>query len=130
MSVILSFLAGALVSEVPDVAAHGGSVSGTPELLLRLMMLIVVGGILYNLWGTIAVFGGKIGQALKMMALGILLFSLEAVDQILALFNLDYASALFGSGGMALFHDVHKLLGLIFLAWGLSRLSKIYSSDK
>lgn len=103
---------------------------GTPELLLELLMLVVVGGIVYNLWGTITTFGGKIGQSLKIIGAGIVVFSFEAVDKVLEHFELDYVEKLLGESGEEIFHDLLKVLGLFLLAWGLSKLSKIYSSDK
>lgn len=109
-------------------AAEAESSLGTPELLLELLMLVVVGGILYNLWGTISVFGGKIGEALKVVGAGIVLFSFEAVDKVLEHFELDYIEKVLGHTGEEVFHDLLKVLGLFLLAWGLSKLSKIYSS--
>lgn len=109
-------------------AAEAESTLGTPELLLELLMLVVVGGILYNLWGTISVFGGKIGEALKVIGAGIVLFSFEAFDKVLEHFELDYIEKILGHTGEEVFHDSLKVLGLFLLAWGLSKLSKIYSS--
>lgn len=109
-------------------AAEAESSLGTPELLLELLMLVVVGGILYNLWGTISVFGGKIGEALKVVGAGIILFSFEAIDKVLEHFELDYVEKVLGHTGEEVFHDLLKVLGLFLLAWGLSKLSKIYSS--
>ncbi len=106
-------------------AAEAKSSLGTPELLLlELLMLVVIGVILYNLWGTIRVFGGKIGEALKVVGAGIFLFSFEAVDKVLGHFDLDYIGKVLGHTG----GEVLKVLGLFLLAWGLSKLSKVYSS--
>ena len=123
---MLTFLVSVL--GVASQAAETESSLGTPELLLELLMLVVVGGILYNLWGTISVFGGKIGEALKVVGAGIILFSFEAVDKVLEHFELDYIEKVLGHTGEEVFHDLLKVLGLFLLAWGLSKLSKIYSS--
>jgi len=122
------FLGTLAMMDVSSTPVSEGSPLGTPELLIEILMLIFVGAILFSLLQTVSTFGGQIGQALKLMALGIVFSSVEAIDRILSYFNLDYASALFGPQGMNLFHDIHKLFSLAFLAWGLSRLSKIYSS--
>ena len=103
---------------------------GGPELLLELLILVVVGGIIYNLWTTMSSFGGMIGNALRFIGAGILLFSFEAIDKALEHFELDYIDKILGAHGEEIFHDVLKLIGLFFLAWGLSNLTKIVKSAK
>lgn len=123
----LLFLLTALANATGEIEEKE-SVLGSPELLLELLMLVIVGGIVYNLWGTITTFGGKIGEALKLIGLGVLLFSFEAVDKVLEHFELDFVERTLSHTGEEIFHDVLKVTGLFFLAWGLSKLSKIYAS--
>ena len=97
----------------------------TPELLLELAILLFVGGIIYSLWGSITSFGGLIGNALKIIGVGIFLFSFEAIDKVLEHFQLDYIEKILPPGGEEIFHDVLKLAELFFLTWGLMKLTKI-----
>lgn len=104
-----------------------GSLSGM-ELFLELVILLFVGGILYNLWNTITAFGGLIGKALKLVGIGIFLFSFDAVHKVLVHFGVDIFEIVFSPSGAEVFHDVVVVVGLFFLAWGLSKMAKIAKS--
>lgn len=117
----LAVFSPAFAADVKETEGELGNI----ELLLELGILVFVGGILYNLWGTISAFGGLIGNALKIVGVGVFLFSFEAIDKVLEHFHLDYIEKTLSPSGEEIFHDVLKLVGLFFLAWGLMKLSKI-----
>lgn len=121
-----------LILATPVLAEAEGAepTLGTPELLLELVILVFVGGILYNLWGTITSFGGLIGKSLKIIGIGIFLFSFEAIDKVLEHFQLDFVEKMLPDSGEEIFHDVLKIAGLFFLAWGLMQLTKIAKDAK
>jgi hypothetical protein len=90
-------------------------------ILIKLGILVLTGLIIFNLHTEVTLFGGK---SAKLIGLGIFLISLEAVDKALEFFQIDVISMLLNSVGEELFHDLLKFLGLILIAWGLSRLSQ------
>lgn len=105
--------------------------SNSFSIIVNLITLIVVGGIVYNLWINLSGFGGLLGKALKIIGVGIFILSIDTVHasiQEIPGVGLDF---LFGRG---LYHDyfhcVITLLGFIVLGVGLANLAKLIKSMK
>lgn len=94
----------------------------TLVLVVQVLVVIIVFGIVYSLWQTTKSYGGLIGAALKWIGLGMVFFSLEALDRVLA--NLSFINS-FGFSDPAAVHNIILLLGLLFSGVGFSKLTKI-----
>jgi len=91
------------------------------SLVQILFVLILLGGV-YNLWRTAKTYGGLIGRGLKWLGLGIIIFSIEALDRVMGEFSF-VDSLTFVDPELA--HNFLLLLGLLFSAFGFSVLQKI-----
>lgn len=95
-------------------------------LPVQIFLAIIVVGVIYNLWRTTKAFGGLIGIGLKWIGLGIVFFSLEALDRVLTLGGLSFVESIGGTElNQELIHHLLLLFGLLFSAIGFSRLTKI-----
>lgn len=127
LSVLLSLaiINPALADEASEEAQGGLG------LALQLITLIVVGGIIYNLWASLGGFGGMIGSALKFFGVGVLLLALDTLDEVIEGITGFGSETIFGQGAAHdYFHNLVILLGFIFLAWGLTKLTKIVKNIK
>lgn len=91
-------------------------------LLIQAAVVIIIIGIVYNLWRTAQTYGGLIGEALRWIGLGILVFALEAVDRVLGSYGFV------GSLGFLDSDTLHLLIlgaGLLFSGIGFSKLTKL-----
>lgn|SRR3989338_2577664 len=91
-------------------------------LVIQVLVVIIIFGIVYSLWQTTKSYGGLIGGALKWIGIGMVFFSLEALDRVLG--NLSFVNS-FGLADPSSVHNVILLLGLLFSAIGFSKLTKI-----
>lgn len=94
----------------------------SPALLIQIFYVVVIVGMVYSLWKTTKAYGGLIGDAIKWIGLGMIMFSLEALDRVLGSYSFVYSLA---SANAELWHNLIMLVGLLFSAIGFSRLSKI-----
>lgn len=92
------------------------------QTFLQILAVIIILGMLYSLWRTTRAYGGLIGAGLRWIGLGVVFFSLEALDRVLG--DLSYIGS-FSSGNPELAHNVVLLLGLIFSGIGFSYLTKV-----
>jgi len=92
------------------------------RLLVQTFVVIIVIGGVYNLWRTAKTYGGIVGNGLRWLGLGMILFSLESLDRVLG--NLSFINPL-SPGNADLFHNVILLLGLLFSGIGFSKFTKI-----
>lgn len=91
-------------------------------LLVQLFLIVIIIGIIYNLWRISRSFGGIIGTGLRWIGLGILFFSLEALDRVLG--GVGIITANFGENAEYA-HNALLVLGLLFSGVGFSKLTKI-----
>ncbi|MBI4050159.1 MAG: hypothetical protein HY398_01790 [Candidatus Doudnabacteria bacterium] len=92
------------------------------QLLVQIFVVVIFFGILYSLKKTTQVYGGLIGAALNWIGMGIVFFSIEALDRVLG--NLSFISSIAG-GYAPMVHNLVLLLGLVFSTVGFSKLTKI-----
>ena len=89
------------------------------SMVILIITLAVIGGIFYQLLISIRGFGGMLGTAFKFFGVGVFLLALNTLSQ--------YGSELYIREGV-LIKDIHyliSLLGFLFLALGLARLTAI-----
>lgn len=121
-----------LIIAAPVLAEEGTEKGGaSPVLFLQLLTLVVVGGIIYNLFISMSGFGGAIGSALKVIGSGILVLSLGTIDEVVEGITGVGSELIFGEGLLHdLFHDGIILAGFLILAFGFSKLTKLVKSLK
>ncbi len=90
--------------------------------LIQGFIVVIVIGVVYSLWRTTKAYGGLMGAALKWIGLGMVFFSLEALDRSLG--NLSFVS-LVSAFDPDLLHNGLLLFGLLFCGIGFSKLMKI-----
>lgn len=94
----------------------------------NMLLLAVVMGVFYNLWRTTTAFGGIIGQGVRLIGVGIIFLSVEALDRVASSFG---TGGLFSSWVPIHYNvSVHNLLfvaGLAFVGWGFT---KFYAAAK
>lgn len=101
------------------------------DLFFELATLVIVGGIIYNIWVTVSGFGGLIGKALKFVATGLIFLSINTLDEVIEHLSGVGSETIFGTGlAHEIFHQITPLTGFIVLAAGLSMLSKIVKKLK
>ena len=91
-------------------------------LLVQICVVVIVIGVIINLWRTTRAYGGVIGFGLKWIGLGMVFFSLEALDRVLG--YLSFVNSIF-SQNQDLAHNIIFLLGLLFSGIGFSKLMKV-----
>jgi hypothetical protein len=91
-------------------------------ILIQIFFAIIIVGVVYSLWKTTKVYGGLLGSAFKWIGIGMIFFSLEALDRVLG--NYSFVNSL-ANGNTEVWHNALLLLGLLFSAIGFSRLSRI-----
>lgn len=92
------------------------------SLFVQIFMVVIVIGMVYTLWRTSNSFGGLIGNSLRFIGIGILFFSLEALDRVLG--NIGVVSSI-APNNQELVHQGLLLFGLLFSGIGFSKLTKI-----
>lgn len=122
---MLALLVASPVLAVEEERAEG------PVLFVQLITLVVVGGIIYNLFISMTGFGGVIGSALKMIGLGVLVLAIGTIDEVVEGLTGIGSETIFGEGLVHdVFHDGVVLLGFFILGFGLSKLTKFVKSVK
>ncbi len=91
-------------------------------IIVQGLVVVIIIGVVYSLWQTTKSYGGLIGSALKWIGLGILFFSLEALDRVLG--SLSFINGL-KAFDPTLVHYGMLLGGLLFSAIGFSKLTKV-----
>lgn len=90
--------------------------------LIQGLVVVIIIGVIYSLWRTTKTYGGLVGAALKWIGLGMVFFSLEALDR--ALGNLGFVT-LISSNYSDIIHNFLLLFGLLCSGIGFSKLTKI-----
>lgn len=90
--------------------------------VIQIFFAVIAVGVAHSLWRTTRAYGGLIGAGLKWIGLGIVFFSLEALDRVLG--NLSFVNSL-SPANPDLLHNSLLLLGLLFSSIGFSKLTKI-----
>lgn len=88
------------------------------NLIIQGCIAVVIIGVFYNLMVTTKAYGGIIGKALRFIGIGILFFSLSAIEHALVNFAIIKPAMTF-----AIVQDSMTLIGLIFLGFGFSKLA-------
>ncbi len=91
-------------------------------LLVQIFIVVIIVGVIFNLWKTTRAYGGVIGFGLKWIGLGMVFFSLEALDR--ALGYLSFVNSIFAQN-QTIAHHIILLLGLLFSGIGFSKLMKV-----
>ena len=93
-------------------------------LVLQGLVLIIIIGVVYSLWQTTKSYGGVIGSALKWIGVGILFFTVEALDRIFGtLANVSFVNTI-SIAEPAVLHNLLLLFGLLFSGIGFSKLTR------
>ncbi len=82
-----------------------------------LVAVIVIGG-LYSLYASTKAYGGLIGQAIRLLGVGMLFVVITVIEKIILNFGIIQNSA-----NLGLAQDGFLLLGVLFLGLGFSRLA-------
>ena len=113
------------------MAAEEEAKAEGPVLLVQLLTLVIVGGILYNLWVNMTGFGGQLGQAIKVIGAGVFVLSIGTIDEVVEGLSGIGSETLLGDGLLhSVFHDGVILLGFFIVGFGLSKLTKLVKSMK
>ena len=82
------FLGVFLLAILYYILAQGVSFQyNTAQFIWSTLILAITVGVLYNLWRTTLTFGGIIGKGLRMIGLGIVFLSVEALDRVAVAFT-------------------------------------------
>lgn len=100
--------------------------SGLTRFSVSMLLIVVVGGVLYNLWLTTKAYGGIVGQGLRRVGVGIVIFSIEALDRVAVNMGADgIVGSLVSWRFQSITHDTLFLLGLFFIILGFKRLISV-----
>ena len=102
----------------------------TPEFYIKLLTIFTIIYIITHLVSLIRRLDGLFGSAIRPFAIGIVISSVEAIDKVLEYFNLDFIQRLLSPMGEDCFHDILKLIGLCFIAYGTHRISMLIRRSK
>lgn len=92
------------------------------QFVIGLLLLAVVIGVVYNLWRTTRVYGGIIGQGLRLVGLGIIFLVVVALDRVVVAFTSQGAlAALAPPGYESVVHDLLFVLALLFVTLGFAK---------
>ena len=93
-------------------------------LVLQGLIFVIIIGVIYSLWATTKSYGGAIGSAPKWIGVGILFFTVEALDRIFGtLADLSFVNSLEFTDPVLLHHSL-MFLGLLFSGIGFSKLTR------
>ncbi len=88
-----------------------------PNLIIQGCLAAILLGVFYNIWSTTKVYGGIIGTAIRLLAIGMLFVTIALLERVLINFNIIAPSPF-----LAIAQDVMNLIALIFLGLGFSKL--------
>ncbi|MEK9180808.1 MAG: hypothetical protein AAB871_01075 [Patescibacteria group bacterium] len=119
------FLGVFLLAILYYILAQGVSFQyNTAQFIWSTLILAITVGVLYNLWRTTLTFGGIIGKGLRMIGLGIVFLSVEALDRVAVAFtDSGIVSSLVSYNMTTVVHNSIFVVGLFFVAVGYIRLS-------
>lgn len=86
-------------------------------LVQGLVVVIIIGGF-YSLYASTRTYGGLIGQAIRLLGIGMLFVVVAVIEKLL----LNFAILQPGTF-LSLIQDGFNLFGIFFLGWGFSRLA-------
>ena len=95
------------------------------EWAVDVLIFALVGGIIYSILRAIQIYGGLIGNSLKILGLGIFFLAVESVNRVLERFGVNYLRDTLGPGGEELFFAIFKAAALLILAIGFQKLTTI-----
>jgi hypothetical protein len=116
----------------PVLAVIEGEVTKVPqsvltaEWVLEVLILALVGGIIYSIIRAIQLYGGLIGNSLKILGLGIFFLALESVNRVLESFGVNYIQDSLGPGGKELLFVSLKAASLLILAIGFQTMTTVF----
>ena len=96
------------------------------EWAMQIVIVALAGGILYSIFRAIQVYGGLIGNSLKLIGVGIFFLALETLNRVLERFLIDYVEEAFGPSGQEVFFAALKAIGFLLLAIGFQRLTSVF----
>lgn len=98
------------------------------DFISALLLIIVVVGVLVNLWRTTRKYGGVIGKALRLIGTGIVFLSVEALDRaVQSLAGQGIIAGITSEPITQVTHDLILVLALFFVTLGFT---KFYSATK
>jgi len=96
------------------------------EWAVEVLVLALVGGIIYSIIRAIQVYGGLIGNSLKIVGVGIFFLAIESINRVLERFGLDYLQNTLGTHGKELLFAILKAIALFILAIGFQTLTTVF----
>ncbi len=94
-------------------------------LILQGFIAVIIIGVAYSLWQTTKSYGGLIGTALKWIGLGIVFFTIEALDRVFETFAGLSVLNIIGFSNPDMVHNLLLILGLLCSGIGFSKLTRI-----
>ena len=88
------------------------------NLIIQGCIAAVLIGVFYNLMISTKAYGGIVGRAIRLLGIGIIFFSLSAIEHALVNFSIIQPTLQY-----AILQDVMSLIGLVFLGLGFSKLA-------
>lgn len=88
------------------------------NLIIQGCIAAVLIGVFYNLMISTKAYGGIVGKAIRLIGIGIIFFSLSAIEHALVSFSIVQPTL-----QSAILQDVMSLIGLVFLGLGFSKLA-------
>jgi len=98
----------------------------TAEWVVEVLILALVGGIIYSIIRAIQLYGGLIGNSLKIIGIGIFFLAVESINRVLERFGLDYLQNSLGPAGKEILFATLKALALFILAIGFQTLTTVF----
>lgn len=92
--------------------------ASSANMIIQGCIVAVIIGVFYNLMISTQAYGGIVGKSIRLIGIGILFFSLSAIERALVNFSIIHST--FQTG---LIQDILSLLGLVFLGLGFSKLA-------
>ncbi|HTL39504.1 MAG TPA: hypothetical protein VL306_01705 [Methylomirabilota bacterium] len=90
------------------------------NLIIQGCLAAIIVGIFYTLWSSTKVYGGVIGQAIRLLGIGMLFITIAVIERILVNLNIVVITP-----DVALAQDILNLIGLVFLGFGFSKLGSV-----
>ena len=88
------------------------------NLIIQGCIAAILLGVLYNLMVSTKAYGGIVGKAIRLIGIGIIFFSLSAIEHALVTFAIIEPTI-----QSSILQDSMSLIGLIFLGLGFSKLA-------
>lgn len=88
------------------------------NLIIQGCIAVIIIGVFYNLWMSTKIYGGIIGQAIRLLGFGMLFITIGVIERVLLNFSIIQNNA-----NLAMAQDILNLIGLVLLALGFSKLA-------